>query len=687
MLGMEQPSLPAGWVEGYDDNYGRPYYFHKPSRRSSWTKPMFEELGEEEHEGETSSLNSSSFNRSQLSLSSASPSRAHPQQHALNRFDDWLEIYSPEFQRSFFYNKITKESVWHDPRQQQQQQRWNSPNRSFDFEGKASLLQQDRTPAALLSVWENVGNSPSKNNNNTGNGMMDEDEKLRVTPIASRQHLNNNDSTGAVPTTNHILPPSSSTTTATANNTTTTTDNNNNTQPLQPSPVLIQPPTQTPPPVPLRQQYKEQQRQKITTQDSLFHSSDNELGQQLHQFTQELQDQGNTVLKYSSAFEGQDKDELGEFEDELRRTAEAVANSNPVGKDKYKRKGMKRAFEGENLFALASWGNEPPKVLEVKKAMKSVQDGIKYAQEELKAHGEAAREAAQMDVEGGFYTILGIPTNATPGEIKKAFKRAMIKNHPDKVPPAQRDEAMKKSDMIQNANNCLSDPWERFCYDYFGLKRYLQNQKIVQCFRNYMLSGVDILKHPRKTYSYWKAKPLKRKFWISPDFEWLMTGKERILEPDAMERQELKGVRIADIHDITKGIATEVFETTGKPKKQSRYFSIITNERTLDLEAESKDRADFFFARISLLVIDTQQSRKWLQRYFELKALKDASAIQKNSRGFQPQPPPNTPPSQQNQQNQDFQEGQQQQQQQEHREQAPQSESNTREGGGGGGNE
>ena len=41
---VKQDDLPEGWYKGVDNQYNRPYYFHKKTRRSTWTKPTLESL-------------------------------------------------------------------------------------------------------------------------------------------------------------------------------------------------------------------------------------------------------------------------------------------------------------------------------------------------------------------------------------------------------------------------------------------------------------------------------------------------------------------------------------------------------------------------------------------------------------------------------------------------------------------
>jgi DnaJ family protein A protein 2 len=61
-----------------------------------------------------------------------------------------------------------------------------------------------------------------------------------------------------------------------------------------------------------------------------------------------------------------------------------------------------------------------------------------------------------------FYKLLGVEKNATQAEIKKAYRKAAIKHHPDKGG----DEAMFKS--VNEAYDALGDPEKRELYDKYG---------------------------------------------------------------------------------------------------------------------------------------------------------------------------------------------------------------------------
>lgn len=73
-----------------------------------------------------------------------------------------------------------------------------------------------------------------------------------------------------------------------------------------------------------------------------------------------------------------------------------------------------------------------------------------------------------MTIKRDYYEILGIDRNASPDEIKKAYRTLALQNHPDKVAPDKKAEAEERFKEISEAYAVLSDPEKRVTYDQFG---------------------------------------------------------------------------------------------------------------------------------------------------------------------------------------------------------------------------
>mmetsp|Transcript_53940 Transcript_53940/g.124184 ORF Transcript_53940/g.124184 Transcript_53940/m.124184 type:complete len:521 (-) Transcript_53940:607-2169(-) len=76
------------------------------------------------------------------------------------------------------------------------------------------------------------------------------------------------------------------------------------------------------------------------------------------------------------------------------------------------------------------------------------------------ASGSAERDGARGK---SFYEVMGISPDATPDDIKRAYRKLALRYHPDKNPDA--GELFQK---ISAANATLSDPQKRQVYDRFG---------------------------------------------------------------------------------------------------------------------------------------------------------------------------------------------------------------------------
>ncbi len=66
----------------------------------------------------------------------------------------------------------------------------------------------------------------------------------------------------------------------------------------------------------------------------------------------------------------------------------------------------------------------------------------------------------------GYYQVLGVPRDAPPEDIKKAYRQLALKHHPDRNPGSKEDEEKFKE--AAEAYSVLADPEKRSVYDRFG---------------------------------------------------------------------------------------------------------------------------------------------------------------------------------------------------------------------------
>ncbi len=66
------------------------------------------------------------------------------------------------------------------------------------------------------------------------------------------------------------------------------------------------------------------------------------------------------------------------------------------------------------------------------------------------------------------YDVLGLQRGCTAYDIKTAYKKLALKNHPDRAPPAEKEAATARFKIVGEAYEFLSDDRKRREYDAFG---------------------------------------------------------------------------------------------------------------------------------------------------------------------------------------------------------------------------
>ncbi len=93
-----------------------------------------------------------------------------------------------------------------------------------------------------------------------------------------------------------------------------------------------------------------------------------------------------------------------------------------------------------------------------------------------------------MNQQKDYYKILGVSKDASPEEIKKAFRKLAIKYHPDKNKGNK--EAEERFKEINEAYAVLSDPEKRKQYDTFGSSEFHKHYTQEDIFRDFDFSTI-----------------------------------------------------------------------------------------------------------------------------------------------------------------------------------------------------
>ncbi|KAI0080128.1 DnaJ-domain-containing protein [Panus rudis PR-1116 ss-1] len=80
---------------------------------------------------------------------------------------------------------------------------------------------------------------------------------------------------------------------------------------------------------------------------------------------------------------------------------------------------------------------------------------------------------AEYTVHTNLYEVLGIQKNASPEDVRKAYRKRALQTHPDRLPqgttPEQKDKAEEQFRLVNNAYEVLNDQRNRELYDKHGV--------------------------------------------------------------------------------------------------------------------------------------------------------------------------------------------------------------------------
>lgn len=186
-----------------------------------------------------------------------------------------------------------------------------------------------------------------------------------------------------------------------------------------------------------------------------------------------------------------------------------------------------------------------------------------------------------MVKETEYYDILDIQPDATPTDIKKAYRRMAMKTHPDKHPDDP--DAQSKFQAVGEAYQVLSDPGLRSRYDQFGKEDAVPQQGFEDANEYFtMIFGGDGFKD-----------------WIG-EFSLLkeLTKATEMVEEDEKEEEQqqqnatTKKESTQESNDKDTSSANDMTKHNGKQKTETNPSKMSKEQRSKLLEMEKERREE-----------------------------------------------------------------------------------------------
>ncbi|KAI3453116.1 hypothetical protein Pfo_009779 [Paulownia fortunei] len=113
-----------------------------------------------------------------------------------------------------------------------------------------------------------------------------------------------------------------------------------------------------------------------------------------------------------------------------------------------------------------------------------------------------------------YYSVLGVSSDASDEEIRRAYRKLAMQWHPDKWTrtPSFLGEAKQKFQQIQEAYSVLSDRGKRVLYD-AGLFDRDEEDDEVEGFADFVQEMVSLMNDARKEEKNYSIEELQSMFW------------------------------------------------------------------------------------------------------------------------------------------------------------------------------